>query len=393
MLNQQLRKMRLAKGWSLEELGAELGGVVTKQALSKYEHGKSVPSPKILNRLAVAFGVKSVYLIEENPIKVEFFGFRKRSDLRVAEENQIKSKVDLGLQQRVKISELLNDQVQGVPIREYIIKTLEDAEDSAESLRKKWKLGLDPISNVVDVLEDNSIHVIEIEANERFDGLSAVAYGAKNEIKAAAVIVKRTHVGERQRLNLSHELGHLVTSVKQEDNKFIEKVAFRFGAAFLAPRQVVFKEVGKKRTDLTVEEMLILKKKFGMSMQALLYRLKDLDIISQAYYTSCFRDVISRGWRKDEPATLKPEKSDLFNQQILRAFSEGLIDKSYAEELVNQKIPHKEDLSLLSFRALMRLSIKERRRILEQQSENMLSSYKKSNDEREGWDGGDFTKY
>ena len=54
-----------------------------------------------------------------------------------------------------------------------------------------------------------------------------------------------------------------------------EKAAHRFAAAFLAPAECVRSEVGERRSRISIEELLLLKQRFGMSMQACAYRLKD----------------------------------------------------------------------------------------------------------------------
>ncbi|MCK7476806.1 MAG: helix-turn-helix domain-containing protein [Candidatus Moduliflexus flocculans] len=38
-------------GMSMEDLAIKLGGLVTKQAISKYEQGQMMPSPEVLERL------------------------------------------------------------------------------------------------------------------------------------------------------------------------------------------------------------------------------------------------------------------------------------------------------------------------------------------------------
>ena len=50
----RIRTLRLARGWTQEELAHAMGGVVTKQALSKYENDKVIPSPVVALRLARA---------------------------------------------------------------------------------------------------------------------------------------------------------------------------------------------------------------------------------------------------------------------------------------------------------------------------------------------------
>jgi hypothetical protein len=63
------------------------------------------------------------------------------------------------------------------------VKTLEDAERAADELREKWNLGVDAICSLSTVLEDHGVHIIEVEASEKFNGLSAhVFQNEKNPI-------------------------------------------------------------------------------------------------------------------------------------------------------------------------------------------------------------------
>ena len=47
----RLRAARKMAGMSMEDLAAKLGGLVTKQAISKYEQGQMMPSPEVLAKL------------------------------------------------------------------------------------------------------------------------------------------------------------------------------------------------------------------------------------------------------------------------------------------------------------------------------------------------------
>lgn len=47
----RLRAARKMAGMSMEDLAEKLGGLVTKQAISKYEQGRMLPSPEVLERL------------------------------------------------------------------------------------------------------------------------------------------------------------------------------------------------------------------------------------------------------------------------------------------------------------------------------------------------------
>ena len=68
MLGRRLRQLRLARGLSMDELVAALGGVVTKQALSKYERDQIRPTRVVLRSIAKALGVSMAWLVKADPI-------------------------------------------------------------------------------------------------------------------------------------------------------------------------------------------------------------------------------------------------------------------------------------------------------------------------------------
>ena len=62
MLGQRIKQFRLAKNYSLDELVAATGGIVSKVALSKYEREIIKPSNKVLTAIAKALSVKTINL-------------------------------------------------------------------------------------------------------------------------------------------------------------------------------------------------------------------------------------------------------------------------------------------------------------------------------------------
>ncbi len=388
MNSQRLKQLRLARGLSLEALAAELGGVVTKQALSKYEQGQAQPSPRVLTRLASALGVKAAHLFCEPDIDVKFIAYRKASKLPKRDQEQIESRVSRELEERVRLQRLLHPGTDSVlPVMELPISSVEEAEQAAEQLRKLWQLGLVPIASVVGVLEDHFVHVLDIETNDGFDGISAVAYAPDEQIVAAAAVTRSSVAGERQRLNLTHELGHLVLRLPKEVDE--EKAAFRFGAAFLVPAESLYQEVGRKRTAIGLEELLLLKQRYGMSLQALLCRLRDLGIITEAHCKDWFIKINKNGWKRQEPEELPTEQSQWLRQNVLHALTEKLITEEEARDLLKEPIVVEEPLSLIERRAFMRLPLAERNRILAEQAEKMVVHYEQDTEWRT-LSGGDF---
>lgn len=334
----RLKAIRLARGMTLEDLSAAMGGVVTKQALSKYERGASAPTPRVFVALAKALRVKAIALAVEPAVDVHIVAFRKRATFPKGKQRELESEVALGLERRVALQELIGQECAGVvPLHQYPVTSLDDAESAAERLRDAWHLGRDPLGQMVDVLEDHCFHVLELDAPEKFDGMSAVAE-ASGEPVAAAVVTRTGVCGERQRLSLGHELGHLALSVSESVEE--EKAAYRFGAAFLAPREALLAEVGPRRTDITSDELFILKRTFGMSVAALVYRLRDLGVISDRYAAEWWRHIGQMGWRKQEPHEMPTEEPKWLEQSALRAFSEGLITEAEAEGFLGRRVEH-----------------------------------------------------
>ena len=390
MLSQRLKQLRLARGLSLRALADEMGGLVTKQALSKYELGQAQPSAPVLGRLAAALGVKAAMLFGEPPANVRFLAYRKKSRLSKAEQERIESVVAQALEDRVRLQDLveLSDGWDGasVPVKALAVSTLEEAEEAASTIRERWNLGTDPIGSVVDTLEENFVHVIALDTDQQFDGLSAVAE-RDGDVAAAAVITRLGVPGGRERLNLTHELGHLVLTVADTVDE--EGAAFRFGAAFLAPAETFVREVGRRRIKVTLNELLALKERYGMSIQALLRRMRDLDVIKESYYAEWCREISRRGWRKQEPFELRREEPRWLRQQASRAYAEGLITQDVLIRLLGSDGEWVlTSPSVMDPRALAELPLAERQKVLGSQAEAMVSHYEQD----PGWrelEGGD----
>ena len=390
MFAARLKQLRLARGLTLDALAEKMGGVVTKQALSKYEKGATSPTPAVLTKLAEALSVKSAELFRESTVKIELVAYRKRAALLKRDQETIESFVKESLEERIRLQSLVQEKGRlNIPIKKLRVDRLEDAEKAAEALRKKWNLGEDPIANVIALLEDQLIHVFEVDTpSEKFDGISALAFD-EGRLKGAAVVSRNMIAGERQRLNIVHELGHVVLDVAEGVDE--EKAAFRFAGAFLAPSSVMYREVGRSRSSIQFRELLLLKKLFGMSIQALLFRMRDLGIINESTYTWSCIQVNRMGMRKKEAGELLREEPQWLKRNVLRAVSEGALPRDEAERLLGEPL-EEEHRQFLDRRAFMKLSVEERRRVLEEQAKALQKHYEGLAEQEEPG-GGDFFDY
>jgi len=151
------------------------------------------------------------------------------------------------------------------------IGSLDDIEMRSDALRMYWNLGMAPLENVACILEEQGIKVFISDTPKGIDGFSCRARGNWVNTREAPVIVcGRDISGDRQRFSMLHELGHLVLTAAAGVDR--EKACHRFASAFLFPREAALRELGKRRSRLSFYELRILKKKYGMSMQAWIYR-------------------------------------------------------------------------------------------------------------------------
>ena len=388
----RVRLLRMARGLTLEALAARMGGLVTKQALSKYEHGRARPTAGVLNKLAATLGVKSVELWREPSVSVSFVAYRRRCGLGKHDREGVEALVERQLELRVRLQGLMQQSDgSAVPVQKLAASSGEAAERAADKLRELWSLGPGPVTSVTSVLEDRSVHVLEVDAPERFDGISAVARDSARRVVAAAVVTRRGVPGERQRLSLAHELGHLVLRPIRAAGSDGERLAFRFGAAFLVPAPAIRRAIGARRTYLQVDELLMLKRRFGLSLQALLYRLRDLGVISEHYYREWCIQVNRQGWKRREPQELPREQPQWFKLNVMRAQAEGMLSKAEAESMLGSAMPREEPLSLVERHAFLRLPAEDRRKQLAEQAERAVELYEQ-NTEWRSWEGAELVE-
>lgn len=339
MLHERIRRARILKGLSLQEVADKLGGI-TKQALSKYEQGKDAPNSTRLISLAKVLGVKPEYFFRQTEVELGEVDFRKHSSFGKRQQDSIKEKVREHLERYITVERLYEAEQSIVSIAKWLgafsVASAEDAESAAKSLREDWKLGTNPIANLTETLEENGVKVVGLAAHDRFDGLCAVL----NDGSDAVIVSNIERPGERQRFNLAHELGHLVMAFPGQvaGTRDEEKWCHRFAGEFLFPADQVKATFGPQRRRVLLNEYLLAKQEWGISMQAILYRLYDLNIVSKSYYQSTYKFWSMKGWRKNELQALSSEQSYRLRQMVYRALAEELITPSRAAELLNDSL-------------------------------------------------------
>jgi len=325
---ERLKEIRVARKMNLPQLAARLG--LTKQAVSKYELGKSMPSSEIINKMLNILGISRNYLtkssIDINRASSSLF-FRAASTTTETDRcfaNIICKwgyEIVSGMNSFEKIPDAnFPNFDEGLTIPE-----------KAAYLRQFWNLGNTPIDNIISVLEANGIFVFVVNSSE----LHTDAYS--KIINGIPIIILNEHKGTavRWRFNLCHELGHLVLHKNLSATEFelnaerIEKEASLFASCFLMPEESFRNSIVTTR----LEGFLGLKKEWKVSIAAMLYNCEYIGIIDNNKYIALQKQLSKKGWRKNEPFDdeFEFEKPKYFHHQVKKY----LTDKNSFERFNN----------------------------------------------------------
>ncbi len=333
MIGDRIKQARTAAGLSQRDLAAWAG--ISAMAVHKYEAGKNTPSSGVLLALARALGVRTEYFFRASAVELKEVEYRKHARLPKKILRQIEGDVIEQIERYLELEEYLPSRPiepfqvpKGVPEQ---IDDPEQIEHAAQAVRDAWALGVDPIYALMDTLEERGIKVFRTDAihGQRFDGLAAAVDGIP------IIVVDANWPGDRQRFTLAHELGHRILKGRLAEGIDEEKAAHRFAGAFLVPESEVRKELGERRHWLEPRELCVLKKAYGLSMQAWVYRARDAGILNAQSHRDTMRFFREHGWHLKEPCEEYPqEEPQLFMQLVFRALAEELIGESKAAELL-----------------------------------------------------------
>ncbi|MBX7140503.1 MAG: XRE family transcriptional regulator [Chitinophagales bacterium] len=336
----RLKLARKLAGMSLQELSDSLTNTVTKQSLHKYETGLMKPTSELLLELSKILKVKPDYFLRPTKTELGEVLFRKRKGLSKKNEESIIERARDYVERYVELENILSAHSSFKnPLEEFVIKNKKDVEQAANQLREKWELGTLPIPNIVEVLELKGIKVLLIESVEEVDGLATIT---SEGIPLVVVNTKGRSI-ERIRFTIIHELAHLLLRFHDsvlKNQKEVEILCHCFSTCFLIPSKMLLKLIGSsKRSYIAIAELISIKEYYGISIRALVHRLRELQLITPNYYQRWVIYLSKTYGQKDEPGKYKgEEKSKVFAQLINRALSEELISASKAAVLCNTSI-------------------------------------------------------
>lgn len=313
----RLKKARIYNGISLTDLAMQAD--TKKQSISLYENGKNVPDHEKVRVLARILGFPYDYFFQKDKIKAytETTYFRSQATAtkkdRAAQSVKLEfvaqmyetlwNYIDFPVYKDLKLDFIGYDD----PLDCESQDAIDEMEEAVAKVKKCWRVPSGPIKDLQYLLEQNGILVTGFSIGE--DKIDA--FSQRTIIDNADVFLIAVALGSRPecrlRFDMAHELGHIVLhpwsedieSLSKEEFKARERQANMFASAFLLPRDSFSKDVSQYPTDLKF--YLFLKKKWKVSVQAMMYRARQLDIISANQYQYMMRQVSKNGWRTKEP--------------------------------------------------------------------------------------------
>ena len=309
----RLKQARILKKLSMDKLAEAMAGVVTKQAISKYESAKMMPNSTVLIALATALGVDIDYFFRPFSFDVNTFqvSFRKKSDTSAKDVNALKVQIQDQIERYLEVEEILG-KVSNVTISSDndVLFTPSQMCEKARKVREEWSLGTDAIANVQDILEARGIKVITTDAPEGFDGVSGIV---NNKDMVIVLNGKCKHV-ERRRFTAMHELGHLLydrlfaSNLTQREK---ERLCDAFASEMLLPTSVIALNF-RPDDKISTSELKKLQMEYGISADAIMHKLKELEYISESRYKFfCIRKGQNESLKKFIHALLRICPTDL----------------------------------------------------------------------------------
>lgn len=337
----RLRQARLKEKLSMEMLSNLMGGLVSKQAISKYESAKMMPSSAVLISFSKALKEDLDYFYRPFNFDIHEMeiSFRKKASVGKRDIEALKIQIQNDVENYLEIEEILGLEKESLDWHcEKELSSADDMVKEAKKIREQWNLGIDPISNVQEMLEANGIKVIITSGPEGFDGVS----GMVNKEKPIMVLNDNVTMSERCRFTALHETAHLLFNnnmSKVLTPKEQERLCDAFASEMLLPGEIL-ENMFKGKAKISLNELSFLQESYGISIDAIMYKLKQMGYITEKRYKSFYI-------RKNKNAQLKeqversrfPEKRvSRFEVMVYSALAQQLITTSKAASMMGKSV-------------------------------------------------------
>ncbi len=299
----RLKSARVYRGLSVAELAEALE--LQRQTISMYETSKiSTPDYSIIQKMSTTLDFPIEFFLQEDATTIESGSVYFRSLLTT--NKKYRSEQEERVKFIAKIFTFLNEYIEFSPpqLPEY---DGSDPEEAAILLRKFWQLGDKPIDSLVYVVEKNGIIISRFKSDSNFVDAFSQRIEIDGGVRYLVGYSDNKTSAARIHFDIAHELGHVllhgwsedIETLSKEEFKEIEQQAHNFAGAFLLPRDAFLEDLGVYGN--SIDYYCELKRKWKVSIAAMIRRAYNLEAISQFTYQQLMRTMQKRGIRKVEP--------------------------------------------------------------------------------------------
>lgn len=343
VFSERLRNARKMRQLSQKALAERLK--VTASAIEKYEKGLMIPSSDVMLEMEQVLGLDQAYFFTENKLNVDFskFEFRKRSTLGKKKQEAIMIDIVYRLEKYLEIERITGCEVE-FKLSKYVVTDEASARKAANELRKKLKLGYDPIAAPIALLESLGVKIIEVDEDDKFDGVSTMIDG-----KIALIVLNKNKSAERKRLTLFHELAHLILIMSEDVDE--EKMCNVFANEMLITENDFRFIFSNSRKGISLVELIDVQKAYGISPEALMMKAHQLGIISDNRYKMfCIRKNQNKTLLDDlRTSRYQDESTDRFRRLVFMSLAKEQITFSKAASLLGEGVDQvREELKIVS---------------------------------------------
>jgi Zn-dependent peptidase ImmA (M78 family)/transcriptional regulator with XRE-family HTH domain len=311
---------RTFRGLSTSELSERSG--VSRQMLSSLENGTVDPFYPSLNAVAGVLGFPLQFFF--TPIQIpdrEILHFRRQSNVPAKAIDRARVTVALAARVAESFRTFASFRATRLPGINPTDDT--DIERAAEEFRASIGLKRDtPIVNTVRAAEAAGIHVGTCDPGDvPVDGFCWFE-------QVPVLILSSRTCWSRRRFSTMHEVGHLILHRRRASN---EEQANRFAGAVLAPKAPFWREFPRTSGRLDWSSMLELKQRWGISLQAMIRRAYDLELISAAQYRTGNIHISHFGWRTSEPGENEAELPEVAQRFMGEMRAQGIATNFYEQ--------------------------------------------------------------
>ncbi len=319
----RIRVARDLRGLTQGDVTAKMAGRITPAALSQIEGGKVRPSGQTIHDLASVLDVPVAFFFaqwpgglpeDQNPMTF-FRDLRStpaRERRRAVAQAVLLNDLVAAIEHHVRLPRL---QIPTTPVGAETLP--EEIEEVAHGVRQKWELGDEPLPHVVREIERHGVPVARLSVGHR----QVDAFSVTFDRRPIVLLTEEKSNYVRSRFDAAHELGHVVMHANYlEPERHLESQAHAFASSFIFPRVAALRELPNQLDSEGWSVLAQLKRRWGLSMAALIRRARDLGILSEPDYRNAMKLMSARGWRTREPGDreLGPPESPLLLERALK---------------------------------------------------------------------------